>query len=206
VVRVNVAPVDRFDPGPQPAGRPPAPGRLAYVQAFLNSFWDLETHGDERWATPGDYERWLADRSFRGAVAPADLERALSLREALRALCLANHDAVPAPSATATVDRVAREVAGAAALVPSLADQTVNPLGDGPDAACALAVAIVLEARADGSFARLKACPHERCGWAFFDTSRNRSGQWCSMRICGNRSKGEAFRRRHSATTVFTAR
>ena len=31
------ADVDRFDAGPQPAGRPPAPGRLAYVQAFLNT-------------------------------------------------------------------------------------------------------------------------------------------------------------------------
>jgi predicted RNA-binding Zn ribbon-like protein len=30
------------------------------------------------------------------------------------------------------------------------------------------------------------------------DTSRNRSAQWCSMRICGNRTKGEAFRRRRA--------
>jgi predicted RNA-binding Zn ribbon-like protein len=201
-----VAPVDRFDAGPQPAGRPPAPGRLGYVQAFLNSFWDLDTHGGERWSTPGDYGRWLGDRGFRGPVAPADLERALTLREALRAVCLANHDAVPAPSATATVDRVAREAAPGAALALSLAGGMLDPLGHGPDAACALAVAVVFEARADGSFARLKACPHERCGWAFFDTSRNRSGQWCSMRICGNRSKGEAFRRRRSGDDAFTAR
>jgi predicted RNA-binding Zn ribbon-like protein len=57
---------------------------------------------------------------------------------------------------------------------------------------------IVLIARADGSFARLKACPHKACGWAFYDISRNRSSQWCSMRICGNRTKGEVFRRRRT--------
>ena len=85
------------------------------------------------------------------------------------------------------------------ALAPSLRTGALEPAGDGPDAACALALAIVFAARADGSFARLKACPHAHCGWAFYDGSRNRSGQWCSMRICGNRTKGEAFRRRNSA-------
>ena len=42
--------MDRFDPGRQPAGRAPAPGRLGLVQAFLNSFWDLDAHGAEVWA------------------------------------------------------------------------------------------------------------------------------------------------------------
>jgi predicted RNA-binding Zn ribbon-like protein len=31
----------------------------------------------------------------------------------------------------------------------------------------------------------------------YFDESRNRSKRWCSMEVCGNREKGEAFRRRH---------
>jgi predicted RNA-binding Zn ribbon-like protein len=117
----------------------------------------------------------------------------------LRALCLAHHEASDAPQAVAVIDGVARAVAPAAALAPSLRTGALEPAGDGPDAACALALGIVFVARADGTFARLKACPHAHCGWAFYDGSRNRSGQWCSMRICGNRTKGEAFRRRHSA-------
>jgi predicted RNA-binding Zn ribbon-like protein len=189
--------MDRYDAGTQPAGRPPAPGRLAYVQAFLNTFWDLDSHGDEVWSTPGAYGAWLAGRGFGGAPTAADVRRAIELREALRGLCLANHDRDAPPQAElATLDRIARAVAPAAALAPSLATGAIEPLGDGPDAACALALAIVVAARADGSFARLKACPHARCGWAFYDTSRNRSSQWCSMRICGNRTKGETFRRR----------
>jgi len=192
-------PVDRFNAGAQPAGRPPAPGRLAFVQAFLNSFWDLGRHGAEVWCSPADYGRWLAARGFRGAAGQADLRRALELREAIRALCLANHDGARASGAEATVDRIAREVAAGAALAPSLARDALEPTGDGPDAACALVASIVFAARADGSFARLKACPHEHCGWAFYDTSRNRSGQWCSMRLCGNRTKGAAFRRRQAA-------
>jgi predicted RNA-binding Zn ribbon-like protein len=192
--------VDRFDSGTQPAGRPPAPGRLAFVQAFLNTFWDLDGDGSETWSTPGAYGAWLRARGFGGAAASAgDLDRALELREALRALCRANHDDGDVPVALATLDRIAHAVAPAAALAPSLRTGALDPAGDGPDAACALALGIVFAARADGTFARLKACPHAHCGWAFYDSSRNRSGQWCSMRICGNRTKGEAFRRRTSA-------
>jgi predicted RNA-binding Zn ribbon-like protein len=192
--------VDRFDAGTQPAGRPPAPGRLAFVQAFLNTFWDLDGDGSETWSTPGAYGAWLRARGFGGAAASAgDLDRALALREALRALCRANHDDGDAPVALATLDRIAHAVAPAAALAPSLRTGALDPAGDGPDAACALALGIVFAARADGTFGRLKACPHAHCGWAFYDSSRNRSGQWCSMRICGNRTKGEAFRRRASA-------
>jgi predicted RNA-binding Zn ribbon-like protein len=192
--------VDRFDAGTQPAGRPPAPGRLAFVQAFLNTFWDLDGDGSETWSTPGAYEAWLRARGFGGAAASAgDLDRALALRDALRALCRANHDDGAAPVALATLDGIAHAVAPAAALAPSLRTGALDPAGDGPDAACALALGIVFAARADGTFARLKACPHAHCGWAFYDASRNRSGQWCSMRICGNRTKGEAFRRRTSA-------
>jgi predicted RNA-binding Zn ribbon-like protein len=192
--------VDRFDAGTQPAGRPPAPGRLAFVQAFLNTFWDLDGDGTEVWTTPGAYGAWLRARGFDGAAAsPGDLSRALELREALRALCRANHDDGDAPAALAALDGLAHAVAPAAALAPSLRTGALDPAGDGPDAACALALGIVFAARADGTFARLKACPHAHCGWAFYDSSRNRSGQWCSMRICGNRTKGEAFRRRNSA-------
>jgi predicted RNA-binding Zn ribbon-like protein len=170
------------------------------VQAFLNSFWDLDGDGSEVWSTPGAYGAWLRARGFDGAAAsPGDLGRALELREALRELCGANHDDGDAPAALAALDRIAHAVAPAAALAPSLRTGALDPAGDGPDAACALALGIVFAARADGSFARLKACPHAHCGWAFYDSSRNRSGQWCSMRICGNRTKGEAFRRRKSA-------
>jgi predicted RNA-binding Zn ribbon-like protein len=190
--------MDRFDAGPQPAERPPAPGRLGYVQAFLNTFWELGGSGGEVWTSPGAYGAWLAARGFDAHATRTDLARAIELREALRALCLANHDGGEAPAAIAALERIAQAVAPGAGLTPSLAGGTLEAAKEGPDAACALALGIVLIARADGSFARLKACPHKACGWAFYDFSRNRSSQWCSMRICGNRTKGEAFRRRHT--------
>ena len=35
------------------------------------------------------------------------------------------------------------------------------------------------------------------CGFAFFDTSRNRSRRWCSMEDCGNRAKAQRHYQRH---------
>ena len=42
----------------------------------------------------------------------------------------------------------------------------------------------------------LRQCGGHECGWMFLDTSRNRSRQWCDMRICGNRTKARNFRQR----------
>ena len=195
--------VDRFDAGTQPAGRPPAPGRLAYVQAFLNTFWDLDRHGADRWPDPDGYGAWLAERGFGsgGSVGPRDVARAIEVRDALRALALANHDDAAAPGAEAVLDRIAGEVAPRAGLTPRFgagADR-LDVTADGPDAALALVLGIVFAARADGSWRRLKACPHEHCGWAFYDRSRNRSSQWCSMRICGKRTKAARHRTRAAA-------
>jgi len=47
-----------------------------------------------------------------------------------------------------------------------------------------------------GTWSRFKACRKDSCGWIFYDQSRNRSSNWCSMTICGNRSKTAGYRRR----------
>jgi predicted RNA-binding Zn ribbon-like protein len=48
----------------------------------------------------------------------------------------------------------------------------------------------------DGTWSRMKACRNDTCHWAFYDASRNRSGKWCSMAICGNRAKVANYRER----------
>jgi predicted RNA-binding Zn ribbon-like protein len=41
----------------------------------------------------------------------------------------------------------------------------------------------------DQTWERLKVCDRDSCRWAFYDTSRNRAGRWCSMAGCGNHIK-----------------
>jgi len=59
----------------------------------------------------------------------------------------------------------------------------------------AAAAKVAIEQRLD----RVKVCPADDCRWAFYDTSRNRSRQWCSMDICGNRAKARAHRARSAS-------
>ncbi len=53
-----------------------------------------------------------------------------------------------------------------------------------------------------GELPRVKICPADDCRWAFYDTSRNSSRQWCSMAVCGNRAKARAHRARQSPGTT----
>ncbi len=46
---------------------------------------------------------------------------------------------------------------------------------------------------------RIKQCRGERCGWLFFDTTKNKSRRWCEMEVCGNRAKQRRFHRRKTA-------
>jgi len=193
--------VHRFDPGPQPSGRTPAPGRLGLVQAFANAFWDLERGGVDEWGDAGEYARWLAARGFAGAAAgvgEADRARAIELRETLRALAYRHHDDPSDVPADAPALAVLDAAAGRAPLRVSFADGAPVhvAVGDGPDDALALVAGVVAEAMADGTWSRMKACPGPHCGWVFYDGSRNRSRQWCSMQLCGNRVKGREFRAR----------
>ncbi|MCW2995606.1 MAG: hypothetical protein JWQ18_3101 [Conexibacter sp.] len=195
--------VDPFDPGRQPSGRAPAPGRLGLVQAFVNAFWDLDGGGEDEWRDAAAYGRWLGARGFGDGAGPseADRERAIALREALRGMARRHHEADDAPAPElAVLDDIARTVTLRVRFADGAAPRH-EPAGSGSDAALALVLGVVAEAMADGTWSRCKACPGPHCGWLFYDGSRNRSRQWCSMELCGNRVKGREFRARARRAT-----
>jgi predicted RNA-binding Zn ribbon-like protein len=49
---------------------------------------------------------------------------------------------------------------------------------------------------------RLRRCANHVCVLYFVDTSRNRSRRWCSMDLCGNRSKVSAHHQRARGRTI----
>jgi predicted RNA-binding Zn ribbon-like protein len=73
------------------------------------------------------------------------------------------------------------------------------PSATGVDGALGRILSGVGEAMLVGTWPRLKACRAGECTWAFWDGARNRSRTWCSMAVCGNRTKARAFRRRRAA-------
>ena len=67
-------------------------------------------------------------------------------------------------------------------------------------------MAIAYESMVAGTWSRLKVCPADDCQWAFYDHSKNRSGTWCSMQVCGNRAKVRAYRERRAGTKSGSSR
>ena len=61
------------------------------------------------------------------------------------------------------------------------------------------------ELLAEGTKAPLRVCANPQCGLFFYDKSRTHRRRWCSMSVCGNRSKVATFARRHSAMSSGTA-
>lgn len=171
-----------------------APGQLETVRLFVNTV-DLEAPEKDRLPTPDALVEFLAERSLLepGTKAgPADLRRAVELREAL----LTHHgDHEADPAAIATVDATARRARLGLRFAPDGIARTA-PAASGVDGALGGLLAIVAAAQTDGTWERLKACPWSTCKWAFYDHSRNRSGVWCNMAVCGNRAKAQAFRAR----------
>jgi predicted RNA-binding Zn ribbon-like protein len=182
----------------QPADRAPAPGELGLVQAFVNTRWDLERDQEERLGSPAELAVWLADHGLLEPgkkLTAADLRRALEAREGLRALLLANNGATLDAGAIERLNRALGRTALSVSFDPG-ATPELTPKGSGFEAALGSLARIVAVAQIDGTWSRMKACRGVHCGWAFYDHSRNQSGSWCSMTLCGSRSKAREYRRR----------
>ena len=169
--------------------------------------------------TPERLAGWLAEHGLAppGAHADqADVDLAATLREGLRAAMLAHNTPGTAEAAGRTGSSLPASPCPAAPLPAELERSLVRlplrltldggrpalvPLGEGTTAGLARIAAAVTESAADGTWPRLKVCLEGGCLWAFLDTSKNRSRSWCSMRVCGNRTKTRAYRARRRDRT-----
>ncbi|MEI7032477.1 CGNR zinc finger domain-containing protein [Streptomyces pratensis] len=172
----------------------PAPGRLALIEALVNSL-DVETGADALDTAAGRAPFGLSQD---------DVPAARDLREALRRACLAHAGHRPPPGGpplpaltpllAAAPLLVVVDEAGAAALRPAA--------GPEPAAGAAALTARVAEAiavsAADGTWLRLKACEAADCQWAYYDRSPAGRRRWCSMSVCGARAKMRTYRAKRS--------
>lgn len=179
--------------------RKQAPGELELVRAFVNTL-DVE-QGADRIATPAGLEAWLREAGLASPVSldAAGVIRAGDVREAVRELLLANNEgSVPPVAAVATLDAAAGRV-GLHLSVAADGRVTLASEASGVDGALGKLLVIAYRAMETGTWSRLKACRNDTCLWAFYDHSRNHSGHWCSMSVCGNRMKVQAYRARHAS-------
>lgn len=172
---------------------------LQLLIEFVNTN-DLEG-GHDQLESPLLLRQWLADRGLAGPDAPTDdasHARALAIREGIRALGRANNAEELDASRVTALNDAARDVPLVASLHAGPEDGAweLLPTATDVDAFLGRIMAIVVRAMADGTWSRVKACRNDTCGWLFFDQSRNRSGTWCTMAVCGSRMKARAYRAR----------
>ena len=178
-----------------------APGPLALVQTLVNTQYGQGRRVHVELTSPEQLRAWLVAHQLLEdgtAVMQGDFRRVLLLREALRSLVRANNEGEVPASQVEVFNRLASDAPLTVRLHPD-GLPTLSPDIAGVDGVIARLVGIVFTAMTDGTWARLKACRNDRCQKAFYDTSKNRSGAWCSMAVCGSRLKARAYRHRHTA-------
>ena len=153
-----------------------APEPLRAVQLFVNS---IDGEHEIDWL-----DDWFAEH---GPV--AEPERARPLREAFRALALANNGVSLDPAALETLN------ASAARLSLRFDDRGRPRFDDGGDSLDRL-VAIAFASMLDGSWSRLR---RAAMPLVLLRRIADRSATWCSMQLCGNRAKTRAYRTRRRA-------
>lgn len=146
--------------------------------------------------TPAELTAWLAAQGLLAPGSPPagehDLGTAVALREGLRAAFLGHHG----PERHGVPEDLEEALARLPLRVSLTRDPALVPAGDGVLAGLAGVAAAIMHSVADGTWPRLKVCQADTCRWAFLDTSKNRSRAWCSMQVCGNRTKTRNYRAR----------
>jgi predicted RNA-binding Zn ribbon-like protein len=168
---------------------------LVVVEQFLNTLDErtFSWHGQKRVGSDAltsveALSTWLEAHGLVAAgqeLRPSDLAAAVALRAALREAL--THGTEAAHAFDAFPLRLAPDPSGRLRL-------TATGGLPGLDAIVETVAASV----AGGGWNRLKLCSAADCRWAFYDTSRNGGGRWCSMEACGNRNKTRAYRRRQA--------
>jgi len=177
----------------------PAPEPLALVQDFVNTrnyFHGGDLLDDTEEAAARLTELRLLEEGER--VGEVERQRLISFREALRGVLL-THNGMPGADEGVLDDLVSSAVLRVR-FVPDGSPE-LEPAAEGgvEERIIGRLLAELVRAEAEGRWGRLKACRNEGCRWAFYDASKNRSGSWCNMQLCGARHKMRAYRRRNKS-------
>ncbi|MEU8310727.1 CGNR zinc finger domain-containing protein [Actinomadura sp. NPDC048955] len=182
---------------------PELPRSIRPLVAFLNTV-NVEEGTDVFDDGPAALADWLVEQGLFSSlpvVTASSLQAAIDLRRGLRSLALANTGERPdlddvwaaqvvLASLTFTIHLPtdANSTRTGPVLATDNGGSISSPLGQ--------IAAAYFTASVRGEWSRVRRCPAHDCAWVFWDTSKNASRRWCSMRVCGNRAKVRAFTER----------
>jgi predicted RNA-binding Zn ribbon-like protein len=164
--------------------------------------------GNDAFASFKDVAAWLRESGLeRRRLAPcASAEQMWALREVrrfreiARAVLESALAGKPVPSnALAAINAALRDVKATVAKRGDAYALDVAWTYDSPRDAIAPLARAIASFLTEADRGRVKRCPG--CGMFIYDTSKNRTRNWCSMKTCGNRAKAAAHYRRTKGRT-----
>jgi predicted RNA-binding Zn ribbon-like protein len=177
-----------------------APGGVAFVQDFLNTRAiagspDLlaDTELAQMWATSA-VESWALSRDddvHPPALSTADIGKLRTLRATIANLIAG--------------DTAAGDVSGDVSASFGLSDAgevRLEPAGKGWRWLASALWGEVLLSQQTGTWQRLKQCHNHDCGSTFYDRSKNNSGVWHNVKVCGNAANLRASRARRRERSI----
>lgn len=176
------------------------PGYADLLCDFANTYdVDVDAPQLDAFTDPAALTDWLRAHDLLGSAERADendLDLARTFRSGLRAAMRHHHGRDENPTVT--------ELDEAATRLPLriVFDGTrprLAPSIGGAQGGLARLLVAIADAESEGTWTRLKVCAADDCQEAFYDTSKNRSRQWCAMGVCGNRQKTRSYRARQRA-------
>jgi len=150
-------------------------------------------------------QRLLREARRRPGEAAAVLERATALREAIyRVFSAVVGERFPEAADLRLLNNALSDALSWSRIVPSGDGFAWDWAGRGERLEQLMwpVARSAAELLTSADLSRVRECAETGCGWLFLDTSRNRSRQWCDMKVCGNRAKA----RRHYARSKLARR
>jgi hypothetical protein len=174
----------------------PAPGGLALVQDLLNTrqiglhaFDLLGTVDGARYWLRQAMERKSGDADWVRELSARDLDQLRALRTDIERLVAGS---VPAPG----------PVAQASLVLTADGGLHLDPNGERISRFASEVWTHVFLAQLADTWRRLKLCHNPPCASAFYDRSKNNSGVWHDVKMCGNAVNLRASRARRRAATA----
>jgi hypothetical protein len=176
-----------------------APGGVALVQDFLNTK-AIEDHPDLL-ADPKSAQAWVISAVQAWSNARGD---------DVRPLALTKPDVTKLRALRATIAGLITEDVGGRPGIGSVpasfalsdsGDVRLEPAGSGWRWLASALWGEILLSQQTGTWRRLKQCHNPDCRSTFYDRSKNNSGVWHNVKVCGNAANlraSRARRRQHS--------
>lgn len=185
----------------------PAPGGLAFVQDLLNTISAGRPRRPDLLGSIEDARNWLdqalADWSRESRRPKPEIDLTADDLQALRDFRddLRRHLHAPSQGTSSPPNGPAASLMAIPASLQLDEHGRIHaePRGTGWRRVASLALIELYAAQCTDTLRRLKTCRNIRCSTAYYDRSRNNSGVWHDVRICGNAVNLRNYRARKRA-------